>query len=201
VKNWIRKWYRVIFGIIVAIGIYCVLYYFFGKDNPKPTTKTETTIFLDILKSLLTSIFTVLSVYFIVKVRKEKKLILKEIDNRIKISIKRIKCSSYGFGLMKKKSHIKSCDIYITDDALILFTNGSGSPIILTHILNYSKFHFADIHNRFNFAFNEYVVLKSRKDSIGSKSVKIKLKTLTDIEKKALQRFAYENCFTIIHHK
>ena len=185
-KDWIKKWYRIVIIVIIAAGLCCVLYCFWNEGTK-----------LEILKTGLSFIVTALCInngFLMIKIRREKKSLLKEIDNEIKLSIKHINCSSCGFNLIKKRSHIKKCDIYITDDALILFTNKTR-PIILTqnNMFYLLKYNFAEIYVIYDIIFNEansYVIIQL---GFSKEGKTITLKALTDTEKKAIQIFAQNN--------
>ena len=197
-KEWIKKWYNVV-GItltLIILVLYCVLYCIWGEGTN--FEKLTRTLFIVVGTLLITNDSFMISM---IKARREKKLLLKEINNKIKLSINHINCSSYGFGLIKKRSHIKKCDIYITDDALIIFAN-KARPIILTQYMSYHfKFKYIEIFSVCDITFNQtnsYVTIQL---DFSKYSKTITLKTLTDTEKKALQNFAQSNGFTIIHHK
>jgi len=139
------------------------------------------------------TIFILLVIASKKRLRKQKSLILKEIDDSIKLSINHIKCSSFTNGLRNGNHLIKNCDIYVTEDAIILFANGI-SPIIFTQNMTYRKFYFAEIHSTYNIIFNKtnsYVIIKFGNASISSTYTEIILKTLTDIEKKEIQTFVH----------
>ena len=137
-------------------------------------------------------------VYSHIKAKKQIKSLFEQIGNRIELSVHNVKCSGYilSFILRKWYSIRTKCNLYITEDAIILLENNDLT--IFTHNLSYGKFRFVDMYNKFTISFNKYIVIKSRR---GLTYVKIKLKTLTDIEKNELQHFANANNFTIIHHK
>ena len=84
--------------------------------------------------------------------------------------------------------------MYITNDALILFTNKTYL-IIFTQNMNYRKFHLAKIHSMYDIIFYEhYVVIKFGKPFTGSGWCEnITLKTLTDKEKDKIQHFVQKN--------
>ena len=135
------------------------------------------------------------------KAKKRKKTLLEQINQRIELFVNNIKCSGYSLDFINRHFYlIRKCDMCITDDALILFLHDEGDrfPFIFTHNQEYSKLKFAEITNNINIIFDKYVIIKTKKFATYRK---IKLKTLTDIEKEALQNFAQLNGFTIIHHK
>jgi hypothetical protein len=132
------------------------------------------------------------------KAKKQIKSIFEQIGNRIELSVNNIKCSGYILGFLERRLYpIRTkCNMYITDDALILL---DGSDLVVfTYNLSYGKFRSVDIYNKFTISFNKYVIIKARRSLT---RIKIKLKTLTDAEKNELQRFANANDFIIIHNK
>ena len=84
--------------------------------------------------------------------------------------------------------------MYITDDALVLFTNGTYQ-IIFTQNTAYRKFNYSKIHSEYEIIFYiNYVVIKFGKSLFNAtRNENITLKTLTDTEKKALQNFVQSN--------
>ena len=140
-------------------------------------------------------LFLLFFIYLRKKSKKQAQSLLEQIDQRIELEIKNVKCSGYIAGFTTNWIPIRKCNLYLTDDAFILFTK-ENSPIIFTHNLGYEKFRFVDIYNRCTITFGKYVVIKSKKSSY----IKVKFKTLTDAEKEKLSTFAQRNSFTIIYH-
>ena len=140
--------------------------------------------------------FILVGVWLNVSVCKENKeqhkMFLKEINNRIKLSVNNIKCSGYALS-SSHRYFVTKCDMYITDDTLILFTNGTYQ-IIFTQNVDYRKYN-QKIHSRYDVIFyKNYVVIKFGKPYLGSSwGENITLKTLKDTEKKELQNFVMQN--------
>ena len=137
--------------------------------------------------------------FFISRQRSKKQIkkLLNEIWGDIRFRANSIKCWNLTSGLKNVDYFITKCDVCVTSELIILLATGV-TPIILTKKADcLQKNPFAKVVNNFKLIFNQtnpYVVIKFGKASITETSVELTLRTLTDMEKKELQRL-YESMF------
>ncbi|WP_284653551.1 hypothetical protein [Flavobacterium terrisoli] len=151
-----------------------------------------------------------LIIYIVIRIanksRKEQYIqLIDEIENQILLKIEQTKSSITTFGLNNRDFLFNNCDLYLTQNAIVIlgYTKGSffkqlSKPIILTSdVLEYSaKFPFAYImrFNKINFENNIMGVYFGEK-GLTKTEVVIKLKSLKENEIDKFKEQALKNCW------
>ncbi|MEC5164556.1 hypothetical protein RCH18_000272 [Flavobacterium sp. PL11] len=145
------------------------------------------------------SIFLTLVVLFIRNtnnsLEKEYDIIIESLNDNLKLFIEQAKCSNTTLGINNRGYLFKNCDLYLTNDALIIFGYTKDSffkqlskPIILTkEITKYkNKFSFAIVKYFENIVYNpndKYIYIKFGEVGLTETFVKFKIEICSESDK------------------
>ncbi|MBJ2176515.1 hypothetical protein JBL43_19865 [Aureibaculum sp. A20] len=155
--------------------------------------------------TILSIIFYILN--FITNKKREKNHedLIEKLNGKFKLFINQTESSTITWGLKNSNFFFNKCDIYLMENALIIFGNAKGGlfkhlskPIILTNEIEYYRRKFPNTYTRKIYSINlekNVIKIEFGKKGIATTKVKLKLKNLKDIERNQIIDLVEKNCW------
>lgn len=137
--------------------------------------------------------------------QKQYSALIEIIENHIKLYIEQAKCSTVTFGMKNSNYLFRRCDIYITENAIILFAYSAksffkelSSPIILTNDNTENASYLPPVYkekvNSIRFE-NNNVKINFGEKNLTKTEVTILFQEFSEEQMQAVKMFSEKNCW------